>query len=300
MPSVIITGANGFIGRKVAKYFKNKNYDVYCLIHSSIPEELRDCNIIKFELSNIRALEETLPKNVDIFYHLAWEGVDSDLKDDYSIQRKNIDSSFQLLRLAEKINCKKIIFTGSVSEYAYAEKEVDGNNVPSPCDMYSACKVSTHFICDLYAKKKNINFIWVLIPSIYGPGRDDENLITYSIKKFLKGEKPSFTKLEQRWDYVYIDDLIRGLYLIGEKVLKENTYVIGGGNNYKLSYYVEVIRDYINPELDMGIGEFPYKTDKIDNSLTDFSLTTQHTGYVPNYKFEEAIKKTIEYFKTIR
>lgn len=297
MPSVVITGANGFIGRKLAEHFKSKNYDVYCLVHSSITPELKECNIIRFELDDIKAIEKKLPKNVNFFYHLAWEGVNSDFKDDYLIQSKNIDTSFQILKLAEKIKCKKVIFTGSVSEYAYAEEMVDGSNEPSPCDMYSACKVSTHFICDLYAKKNNLNFFWVLIPSIYGPGRNDSNLITYSIKTFLKGEKPSFTKLEQRWDYVHIDDLIVGLYLIAEKGVLGNTYVIGGGNNHKLSYYVKLIRDYINPKLDMGIGELPYKNDKIDNSLTDFSLTTKDTGYIPSHKFEDAIKDTIDYFR---
>lgn len=299
MKKVVITGANGFIGKNLTKYFMENNYEVYALVHNTVPEEIKNCNVIKVDLEHIEKAEKAIPVGIDIFYHLAWEGVNSTVKDDYSIQKKNIDYSLSVLKLAEKLESKKVIFTGSVSEYAYEDGAVNGNNVPSPSDMYSACKVSTHYICDLYSRKNNINFIWTLIPSIYGPGRNDSNIITYSIKSFLNKEKPSFTKLEQKWDYIYIDDLIRGLYLIGKNGLGNNTYTLGSGKVNTLAYYIEKIRDSIDKTLPMGIGELPYKTSKIDNSIVDISLTTKDTGYVPKFTFEEGIEKTIEYFKNL-
>jgi len=299
MKKVIITGANGFIGRNLASFLRKNGVEVYCMVHSVICEELKGCNIVKFELDDIFAAEKNLPVNVDAFYHLAWNGVSSSVKDDFSVQYRNIEYSLNALKLAEKIGAKKIIFSGSVSEYAYSDNCVDGNNVPAPSDMYSACKISTHYVCDIYARKNNLNFIWTLIPSIYGPGRNDSNIITYSIKTFLEKKKPSFTKLEQKWDYVYIDDLINALFLTGEKGLGGNVYVIGSGKADSLAHYIEIIRDAIDSKLPMGIGELPYKTTKIDNSVVDISLLKKHTGYEPNVSFEEGIKNTIEYFRKI-
>lgn len=68
-----------------------------------------------------------------------------------------------------------------------------------------------------YCAFQGLDLIWPLITSIYGTGRDDNNLLSYVIKSFLKGEKPSTTKLEQRWDYLHVEDLMRALYLLGLK-----------------------------------------------------------------------------------
>lgn len=300
MKNVIIIGANGFIGVNLSKKFLKEEWNVYCLVQKGSRYELDGCNIIEFELDNMDELEDKLPVNVDILYNLAWVGVSTTYKNDFTIQVQNISYSLQVLKLAERLNCSKIIYPGSVSEYAYSEKPINGENKPCPADMYSACKTSAHFICDLYARQKELNFLWVLIPSIYGPGREDNNIITYAINTFLSNDKPSFTKLEQIWDYLYIDDLITGLYLVGIKGKSGRTYTLGSGIAYPLSKYIEIIRDIIDPSLPMGIGVLPYKTSKIDNSIVDITLLQDDTGYTPQYTFAEGISNTIEYFKKKR
>ncbi|WOO35453.1 NAD(P)-dependent oxidoreductase [Anaerocolumna sp. AGMB13020] len=300
MKKVIIMGANGFIGSHLAIMFLKENWDVYCLVQNKSNFELDGSNIIEFELNKLNELEGKLPTNADLFYNLAWIGVSSTYKNDFEIQSQNIAHSLEALKLAEKLKCSKVIYPGSVSEYAYAETPVNGRNLPCPADMYSACKTSVHFICDLYSRQNNLEFLWVLIPSIYGPGREDNNIITYAIKTFLSNKKPSFTKLEQMWDYLYIDDLIAALYLLGQQGIGGKTYVVGTGNSYPLSKYIEIIRDIINPSLPMGIGELPYKTTKVDNSIVDITLLTEDTDYKPRYTFYQGIVNTIEYFKKNR
>ena len=122
-----------------------------------------------------------------------------------------------VLQLAGRNGIKRIVIPGSASEYACGSGVIDGKGMPSPSDMYSASKVATKYICQTFAKQQGLELIWTAITSIYGPGRNDNNLITYAIKSLLKGEKPSFTKLEQKWDYLYIDDLIDALIATGEK-----------------------------------------------------------------------------------
>lgn len=300
MKSVIIMGANGFIGSHLSKKYLQEEWNVYCLVQKGSNYVLDGCKIIEFELDDMEEVEDKLPLKADVFYNLAWVGVSTTYKNDFAMQSQNIDYSLRALKLAERLKCSRIIYPGSVSEYAYTDKPVNGENVPCPADMYSACKTSVHFICDLYARQSNLDFLWVLIPSIYGPGREDNNIITYAIKSFLNKDKPSFTKLEQVWDYLYIDDLITALYLVGIKGNHGKTYVLGTGNAYPLSKYIEIIRNIIDPSLPMGIGELQYKTNKIDNSIVDITLLREDTGFVPQYTFTEGITKTIEYFKKKR
>lgn len=92
------------------------------------------------------------------------------------------------MEFAHRNGISRVIFPGSASEYACGNEVINGRNIPSPSDLYSASKVATKFLCQTYARQNGISLIWAVITSIYGPGRNDENLITYCIKTLLKGE----------------------------------------------------------------------------------------------------------------
>lgn len=165
--------------------------------------------------------------------------------------------------------------------------------------MYGATKAALRIYCDLFARQNDINFNWVLIPSIYGPGRNDNNLIAYEIKTLLAREKPSFTKLEQKWDYIYIDDLIYALILVGERGKGGKVYTIGAGESRPMYEYVEILKNQINPNAELGIGDLPYKTAKVNNAIVDISALVEDTGYKPFVSCEEGICATIEYFRQV-
>lgn len=297
MKKIIITGANGFMGKHLAQKYLEEQCDVYCLVQKGATVNFNNAKVIEFDLDKIEEIESLLPVDADVLYHLAWAGVSTTYKNDYSIQSQNIAYTLGVLEMASRIRCKKVICPGSVSEYAISDSRVDGLSRPCPADMYSACKASARIICDMYAKQHGIDFVWALITSIYGPGREDNNIITYSIKAFLSKEKPSFTKLEQQWDYLYIDDLINALYLLGVSKTTQDTYVIGSGKEQSLAKYIEIVRDMIDPSLEMGIGELPYKTARVDNSIVDISALQRDTGFEPSVDFKEGIRRTIEYFR---
>ena len=113
----------------------------------------------------------------------------------------------------------------------------------------------------------------------------------------LKGEKPSFTGLEQQWDYLYIDDLIDALVAVGEKGIGGKTYPIGSGENKQIVEYVKIIRDMIDPTLPLGIGDIPYKNKTIDNQILDISELNEDTGFTARYSFESGIRLRIDYYK---
>lgn len=300
MKKLFITGATGFIGTSLIKKMC-EDKDIYALALPGEVDKLKNfpnINIIEGNLENIDSIIEIMQGiGIDTIYHLAWIGVSTEYKNNFEIQSKNIQVSMNVMKLAHNCKCKRVIATGSISEYAYYDGKIDGTQLPAPCDVYSATKVAVHTYCDLFARQNDINFNWVLIPSIYGPGRNDSNLITYCIKKLLLGEKPSFTKLEQQWDYIYISDLVQALIQIGENAKGNTVYPVGSGQVRKMSEYVEIIKNSINPNAELGIGDLPYKTSRIDNAIVDIKKTTEDTGYIPQVIFEEGIQKTIDYFR---
>jgi nucleoside-diphosphate-sugar epimerase len=119
----------------------------------------------------------------------------------------------------------------------------------------------------------------------------------YCIQTLLKGEKPSLTKAEQMWDYIYSADCARALYLIAEKGRHGAIYPVGSGQERPLREYFECIRDGIDPSLPLGIGEKQYSDGQVMRLCADISELTKDTGFAPEYSFEEGIKKTIDWIR---
>lgn len=302
MKRALLTGATGFIGSKFVHKLIEQGVEV---VHIAPTEELAhtfdgSATGIVCSLRDMPLLAESLGAvKFDVLYHLAWDGVSTDVKNDFKKQFSNVEYGLNACRLANMIGCAHVIIPGSVSEYAYSTEPVDGCGMPCPSDAYGAAKASTRVACDLYARQHDLSLNWMLISSVYGPGRFDSNIITYSIRSLLNKEIPSYTPLEQQWDYLYIDDLIDALYAVGCSGKKGRVYAVGSGSTRPLYAYVEIIRDKINPSAKLDIGEIPYKTGRIDNSIVDTSLLEQDTGFAARITFESGIDRTIRSFQVL-
>lgn len=302
MRKVIIIGANGFIGSHLAKRMASGGIEVTALVAKGFDYSflcgIKNICCIEFEFSSLQLLDG-IPavSGADTIFHMAWAGVSTTLKNESQVQASNILYGLAVLEFAARNHITRVVVPGSASEYACGNAVINGKNLSAPSDLYSASKVATRFLCQTYARQANIDFIWTAITSIYGPGRNDNNLITYAIKTLLRGEKPSFTGLEQQWDYLYIDDLIDALVAVGEKGKGNKVYPIGSGEHRQMAEYVKILRNEINPSLPLGIGELPYKNKTVDNQILDITELISDTGFKPKYSFEHGIKNTIEYFK---
>ena len=303
MKKVLVIGANGYLGSRLSFTLAAKGYQVVALVDRRFPcdsvTDIPNILVQEFMMEELESLEGSpIFDDVDTIYHFAWAGVNAKLRNESEIQVQNVMFGLKVMEFAERHHIKRVIVPGSAAEMSCGDGIVTGKEIPAPSDMYSAAKVATRYICQTYARRHKIELIWALITSIYGPGRNDNNLITYVIQTLLKGEKPSTTGLEQKWDYLYVDDLIRALVLLGEKGIGGKVYPVGSGEHKQMRKYVEMIRNIINPLLPLGIGEIPYKNpDKIDNQVFDVSELKKDTGFEAEFDFEKGIEKTINYYK---
>lgn len=302
MKSAIVTGADGFIGANLLQFFARHNVEVWALVLQNSPTldriaHMKHVNIVECDFSNLRAYLPILPKEADAFYHLAWQGVAPQERNLMERQIGNIPISLEALRLAKECAAKRFILPGSTMEYLYYGQPIDEKATPSPQDAYGAAKLSVRFLCGTLAKSLGQPFIYAVLTGVYGGDRLDDNVISYTIKSLLKGEQPKLTELRQLWDYIHINDLVEAFYCIGAKGKDAAFYAIGHGDNWPLSNYIYKIRDIINPELPLGIGEIPDSSERLPSSCVDLSSLYEDTGFVPQISFETGIVDVIERIK---
>ena len=243
-------------------------------------------------------MRDQIPQAPDVVLHLVWAGVAADARDDLSIQRINEDLSLAVVRFASEIRASRFVLPGSTMEYSLGEKVISGiDDVPTPQNAYGAVKVATRFLCEALARKLGLDFNYVILSSVYGPDRRDGNVIYYVIRALLKGESPKLTKMEQFWDFIHIDDLVRAIAAVCEKGVSGRTYPIGYGGRVRLAEYIREIHRLIDPSIELGIGARPYDYGRKPHSCVDTTALAQDTGFAPRIAFSDGIKAVIRQIK---
>ena len=108
-PSIIITGANGFIGRALVKHYKAKGWRVNAFVFN-MPDKIEDNVVyVKYDLS--KKPDEGAFENIDYMIHCAF------IKNDMDI---NQDGTKRLIELSRKHEIKKNIFISTLSAHENA------------------------------------------------------------------------------------------------------------------------------------------------------------------------------------
>lgn len=296
MRRAIVTGATGFIGSWLVRELLDNGYSVAVVVRSRarlLPEFCGKCDVVEKTLQEIKASD--FAASADIFFHLAWAGVSSEKKDQVDLQIENIKASLNVLEVAHGVGCSLFLAAGTVAEYALCDNVMDMAARQTPNDFYGAAKVAAYHFVEVRARQLGQPLIWSVIPSTFGEGRTNGNIITYTINSLLKGEKPVYGNLLQMWDFLYVKDVVRALRLIGERGIADKVYGIGSGEYRALRDYICSIRDVINPSLPLGIGENPSQSNRTFSSCIDNYDLKKDTGFQPGFTFEEGISRTVEY-----
>lgn len=303
MRRIAVTGATSMLGIALIEECIKKNIEVLAIVKPNSANLARlpqteFINIVESELDDLKNIR--MPeKGYDVFYHFGWTGTSKEKRNDAEEQNKNIKYTLDAVRLGRKIGCHTFIGAGSQAEYGRVDGIISPNTPVNPDNAYGIAKYAAGKLSGILCKEIGLKYIWTRIFSVYGIHDKHNTMIMYGIKEFLKERKPSFTKCEQMWDYLYSEDAGRAFYLIGEKGKDQSVYCIGSGVTRPLLDYVNTIRDAINKELPIGIGDYPYASNQVMNICADITNLKKDTGFESQYDFEEGIEKTISWIKNV-
>lgn len=306
MNGAVITGPTGAVGSALIESLIENGVNVLAVTRrntkrlSNIPKSklVRTVGLDLSELKELPDIVSSLPEKYDAFYHLGWaDTFGEDARNDVKSQLMNVGFSVDALEVAAKIGAKVFVGTGSQAEYGRHEGALSPDTPAFPENGYGIAKLAANEFTRLRARQLSIRHVWVRILSVYGPCDGKGTMIMSTIRALLNGERPSLTKGEQLWDYLYSKDAGRALFLLGEKGKDGRTYCLGSGTKRPLREYMEELRDAIDPALPLGIGDRPYSKNQVMSLFSDISALTEDTGFVPSYSFSEGIKETIDWVR---
>lgn len=302
MKKVIVTGSNGFLGTALCKEFTTKGVEVIAVVRNEEENISEICNlpnlhIVYCDLSNFGKLHELVAnRDVDALYHLAWVGSSGPLRGDFDVQFNNIKYTCQAVKSCAEMNCKRFVFASSIMEYEI-EAVMQSDATPSINTLYSSAKVATDYLARTLAGSLGIDYIRAVISNIYGPGEQSPRLINTSIRKMLTGERCAFSAGNQLYDFIYITDAAKSFVAIGEKGKTNKTYYIGSLSPRPLKEFLMILRDQVNPDIEIGLGELHFNGVSLSYKEFDIEAIKKDTGLEPEVGFAVGISKTIAWIK---
>jgi nucleoside-diphosphate-sugar epimerase len=304
MKKVIITGANGFVGKNLVKHLAAKDVKVYAIVKditSDISEikNITNVEIVYCNLTHILKLNEKIKDtDIDVFYHFAWAGTSGTLRTDYELQLSNVKGCCDAVKTAYNMNVKKFVFAGSILEYECQKYLSLDFSKPGLGNIYNTAKITSHYMAKTLAYNLGIDFISATISNIYGVGEISQRLICTTIVKLLKKQKTLFTEGNQLYDFIYIDDAVKAFELIGDYGKAFKNYYIGNKNPQLLKEFLIKIRDCIDSTVDIGLGELPYNGAFLNYEEFSTLGLYEDFDFKPDVNFENGIKQTTEWLMT--
>lgn len=300
MENVIVTGANGFIGKTLVNALLEKGYHVVALDirFDDVLEDDERVTCVSVMNKEVATLADEIPhQEYRCFFHLAWAGTSGPARADYAVQLNNVKLACDYIKLCGEIGCKRVVYASSINEMETYEYLQSDDIEPAGGYIYGTGKLAAHLMGETVAKINGIEFIPVIITNIYGVGEKSARMIYTSINKLVHKEHCSFTAGYQTYDFIYITDAINSIIAVAEKGKAFNRYYIGSGEPKPLREFLLEMRDIVDPEAELGLGDITFKGVDISYDQFDLKKVELDTGYRNEVPFAEGIRMTAEYVR---
>ncbi len=295
MKSAAVTGATGFIGRWVVAELLRHGINVYALVRSVEKAErifhFKDgLHIVAYDFETDH-LKELIPEPVDVVYHFAWSGVSGEKAGDAEVQILNIRHTLKLVEQLGALRVQRFIGAGSLHEMECLEEMKVEKAAVNRGIMYKSAKLAAHYMAKVEVCRQGIQFYWPVITNAFGIGENSPRLINTTVRKLIRGENPKFTAGTQLYDFIYITDLAKAFWMIGEKGVNCRNYILGSGKCRPLREYLECVGRNVNPKATLLFGEAPFTGVMLPAACYNTASMKEDTGFVCEVSFEEGIRR---------
>lgn len=311
---LLITGGAGFIGSNFIHYWlKNHPNDqivnIDKLTYAGNLDNLKDIEsasnytFIKGDICNTDTVEKAM-ENADIVVHFAAEShVDRSIMDPSTFVTTNVLGTHVLLEAALKNKVKR--FHHISTDEVFGALTLDDPNKfneetnYTPRSPYSASKAAADHLVRAYNITFNLPITITNCADNFGPYQYPEKLISLAVTNLLENRKvPIYGDGLYVRDWLFVEDHVRAIEAVLEKGKIGETYLVGTdapeiSNRNLIKKILNILGE---PE-----DKIEYVKDRPGHDrryAIDASKIKKELGWQPKYNIEEALKVTINWYKS--
>jgi UDP-glucuronate 4-epimerase len=282
-PTVLVTGASGFIGRHVVRQLSAKHHVTALDLQpppAPHPAGAVDiaCDIRNGDLPSMR---------FDAIVHLAaLGGVRPSIERPLDYLETNLSGTLRLLEQARQHGTPRFIFASSSSVYGPTDGSPSSENDPlSPCSPYALTKQQGEQWGRLYAQLHGLDFIALRLFAVWGEGQRPDLALESFRRKILAGETITIHgDGSQRRDLTHVSDVA----LAVEAAIRWSgtgfeVFNIGTGTNHSVNDMLRAAEQWtgLNAKVEYG----PEHPADVPATLADVGKAKELLDWEPRTRF---------------
>ncbi len=285
---ILVTGHTGFIGSNFFHFIKNQKsveaigyakssgQDIFNL--DQLKKHVRDCDVVYHFAAYAKPGESIIypVKAIDI----------------------NIKGCLNILEACREYNVP-LVYPSSCEIYGNAKEPIKEDFPINPTNPYAASKAAADRICYSYFISYDLDIKIVRLFNPYGPQQQLNKIMPALYFQAIKNKPLTvFGKGEDTRDYVFIEDIVKGLWAARKLPGGEAINLATGKETSNLEI-AQLLLEQIGSKSEITLVDYPKEFGNIKNQVGSYEKAKRMIDWAAKIKLKEGIRRTIEWLKNI-
>lgn len=291
--TVLVTGANGFIGSHLCRRLLAAGASVHGTYRSAPVGDEGKVRWWRAELGDAAAVETLIGElRPDVVFHLAgFVSGDRSLGAVLPALHANLVGTVNLLTALAETDCRRVVVAGSM-------EEPDGHDeLVAPGSPYAAAKSAAGAYARMFHALYGLPVAIARIFMVYGPGqRDLRKLVPYVTLSLLRRQTPELSSGSRLVDWVYVDDVVDGLLALAQADgAAGGTFDLGTGTLKSVRDVALQLAEIIDPGARLGFGALPDRPLEAARPA-NVAATRERLGWAAAVALEDGLARTAAWY----
>lgn len=310
MKSVLVTGADGFIGSHLVEMLVEQGYKVRALAqYNSFNnwgwlETIPCIGKVEVKTGDIRDpfFCKEISKDIDIVFHLAaLIAIPYSYIAPQSYVDTNVNGTVNMCKAAIENGVQRFIHTSTSETYGTARYvPIDEEHPMQAQSPYSASKIAADAMAMSFYNSFNFPLTIARPFNTYGPRQSARAVIPTIITQIASGMKQiKLGDVSPTRDFNYVKDTCRGFIALANCSAAIGR-AVNIGSNYEISIKgtLELIREIMNSDVEFLVDEQRVRpaNSEVHRLWCDNSLIHELTGFLPQYSIHDGLRETVQWF----
>lgn len=293
MNTVLVTGANGFLGDcLVNKLISLDNYQLFTLSRNKgqLKEKYQEAQLTHFDVEDFYQNRICFDK-IDVVIHCAFARANEGTE-----LAKSLDLAKDIFETALKSNCNMINISSRSVYGQNPDIPWTEDSIVCPDNLYALAKYSSELVLESCFKSSDLSKVTnIRLAGLVSPAFNDR-IVNKFIDNTIKGLPINIVGGNQQFAYLDIKDAASGLIaLLNKKGNWKSCYNLGSTKTYSIIEIASIVES-VSKEFD--IPKVVINITKSEAKLLadmDSSLYYTDTNWKPEYDMEAIVREIFNY-----
>lgn len=311
MAVYLVTGGAGFIGSHLATALVERGDEVRVLDNFSTGyrrnlDQLGDrVEVIGADVTDAYQVRSAC-EGVDVVFHqAALASVPRSVAAPLETNAACVTGTVTVLDAARQAGVRRVVYAASSSAYGdqpfVSKRETD---LPAPLSPYAAAKLAGELYCQAFYATYGLETVAIRYFNVFGPRQDPKSeysaVIPIFVSAMLAGKRPTvFGDGYQSRDFTYIDNVVAGNLAAAESESAVGHIInVACGRQFTLLDLIASINRVLGTKIEPLFAD--ERPGDVRESLADITLARTLLHYEPVVDFDEGLRRSIDFYKTLK